>query len=82
MYQHTIDEMIHDGVAEKLRSPVWMDSKRNLCCEVNTLGFQVSHRLIHADICLFGDEVGGNISMKGDGHAGGQLLITERGSVP
>jgi len=33
-------------------------------------------------MCFVGDEVGGNISMKGDGHVGGQKLCIEQGTIP
>ena len=33
-------------------------------------------------MCIVIDEVGGNTSQKGDGHAGGKLLIHAKGMVP
>ena len=82
MYHHTIEEMVHCGVAKPLPVPVWMNKHGKECEESKAFGCKVRYELTHPDFCLVGDEVGGNISMKGDGHAGGQLFITERGSVP
>ena len=33
-------------------------------------------------MCVMGDEVGGNLSMKGDGHIGSSLYVTKRDKVP
>ena len=41
----------------------------------------MKYRLLHPDRCFVGDEVGGNISMKGDGHVGGKLFLTSPDSV-
>ena len=41
----------------------------------------VKYKLPHPDLCFVGDEVNGNISMKGDGHAAGRLLLGAPGSV-
>ena len=38
--------------------------------------------MVHPEMCVVGDEVGGNLCMKGDGHIGGELLLTENGMVP
>ena len=45
------------------------------------LGCKVTHDLIHPDMCVVSDKVGGNISMKGDGHIGETKLICEKGTV-
>ena len=34
------------------------------------------------DMCIYGHQVGRNISIKGDGHVGGQLFLTEKGRGP
>ena len=82
MYDHCIQEMIEAGVAKELDKPVWMDRYGNVCNEDDAFGCKVFHQLVRPDMCICGDEVGGNISMKGDGHAGGQLMLVERGQVP
>ena len=74
--------MVYAEVAEPLPTPIWMDNDGNKCQESNALGCQVTHRLCHPELCFVGDEVGGNISMKGDGHVGGQKLCTEQGTIP
>ena len=82
MYSHTYQEIVDAGVAEELLEPVWLDRDGKECPEEKSFGCQVTHQLIHPELCICGDEVGGNLSMKGDGHVGGQLLLTAPGSVP
>jgi len=81
MYEHTYDEMVASGVAEKLTEPTWMDKDGNECGEDTCFGCRVNYKLLHPDQCFVGDEVGGNISMKGDGHVGGRLLLTSPESI-
>ena len=81
MYNHAIDAMVDAGLAVKLREPVWMDRNGNVCSEEDAFGCKVHHKLLRPDMCVCGDEVGNNISMKGDGHAGGELLLTAKKSV-
>ena len=81
MYDQCIEQMVRAGVAKKRIEPAWMDEKGQVCDESQAYGCKVTHDLIHPDWCLVGDEVGGNISMKGDGHAGGRLYLAPKGSV-
>ena len=81
MYEHTYEEMVSAGVAECLTEPLWVDENGNECEEEDSCGCQVKYRLTHPDRCFVGDEVGGNISMKGDGHAAGKLLLGAPESV-
>ena len=82
MYSHIIDEMVDAGVARELEEPVWMDKHGTRVSEDIAFGCKVFHGLIHPNMCLVGDEVGGNLSMKGDGHVSGQLFLTAPGRVP
>ena len=40
------------------------------------------HHLTHPEMCLVVDEVGSNISQRGDGHVRGRKYCCERGSIP
>ena len=40
------------------------------------------YHLTHPEMCLVVDEVGSNISQRGDGHIGGQKYVCEIGTVP
>ena len=82
MYKHTYQEMIEAGVAKKLTEPTWMDADGRICRESEAFGCKVTHHLIHPDMCICGDEVGGNLCIKLDGHVGGELLLTAPGKVP
>ena len=81
MYKHIIDEMVDAGLAVELDEPVWMNRDGNICPEHEAFGCKVHHKVIHPELCFCGDEVGGNISMKGDGHHGGELLLAEKGTI-
>ena len=81
MYNHCINEMVDAGVAVELDEPIWMDRSGNECDEADAYGCKVTHRVTRPGMCICGDEVGGNLSMKGDGNEGGKLLLGERGCV-
>ena len=82
MYNHIIDELVHANLAVKLETPTWMNRNGEVCTEEEAYGCKVHHVITRPELCFCGDEVGGNISMKGDGHNGGELLLTEKGKVP
>ena len=45
-------------------------------------GLPCTHRIIHPDMCLVVDEVGSNLSQKGDGHVGGRKVMCEKHCTP
>ncbi len=73
--------MVLAGVAECLPEPVWMDENGNQCKEKYARGCKVKYQLKHPERCFDGDELGGNISMKGDGYAACELLLGAPESV-
>ena len=42
----------------------------------------VTHNLKYPELCFVGDEVGGNTSMIGDGHKGGDKFVVGKGFIP
>ncbi len=82
MYMHTYPEMAEAGVTDQPPQPIWMDRNGKQTSEKDALRYMVTHKLFHPDRCFVGDEVGGNLSMKGDGHAAGKKLLTATESVP
>ena len=82
MYDHVEDELVSAGLAKEYEEPVWMDRKGKIVSEDKAFGCKVLIELSRPDMCLVGDEVGGNLSMKGDGHVGGQLFLTAPDRVP
>ena len=82
MYNSVIDEMVDAGVAEKLDEQGWMDHDGKVCSEETAFGCKDLHKVVRPDMCICGDEVGGNISMKGGGHIGGELFLRRRGEPP
>ena len=82
MYTHVYTEMEDAGVAARLIKPAWQDEDGSPCDESSVFGCKVTHTLTHPELCFVMDEVGGNISQKGDGHMGGRLLVCEKGMDP
>ena len=75
MYSKIVKDMEDAGVAEHLPESVWMDCEGNIVEEGKSFGCKVTHRRTHPDVGILFDELGGNISQKGDGHVGGQLML-------
>ena len=81
IYEHTYEEMVLSGVADRLEHSEWMDVHGQPCSDMASFGCMVKYRLLHPDKSFVCDEVGGNISMKGDGNVGGKLFLTSPDSV-
>jgi hypothetical protein len=81
MYEHTYDEMVSAGVAEKRCSPVWLNWEGKKVSKEEYFGRQATHLLLHTDCLLFVDKVGSNTDMEGDGHFGGELMVIGRGET-
>jgi hypothetical protein len=60
------------GIAEKLSEVVWRDKDNKIVIEADAYGKKAAYSLIptQAHKLIMVDEVGGNISQKGDGNAG------------
>ena len=82
MYNHiVIHELIHAKLAVKLDNPVWMNWNGEICTKSEAYGWKVHHKILRPELCFCGDKVSGDVSMKGDSHNGGELLLTEEGKV-
>jgi hypothetical protein len=79
MYDDVENEMIEAGVAVQLDSPIWMDEQGNSVPESQSKGFKVKVKLTRPDMCIVMDEVGSNLSMMKDGHAGGEKFVVGKG---
>jgi hypothetical protein len=63
-------------VAEKLDHDVWQDINNNIVqTETEAYGRKTRYSLLHPEKLVFVDEVGENISQKGDGNVGGRKFI-------
>ena len=82
MYDEVYEAMTESGVATKLDDPVCMDRDSNITSQEQCFGTQCTHTLDHPHYCLVVDEVGSNLSQKGDGHVGGQKYVCARGAIP
>ncbi len=81
MYSHIIDELVVAGLVVKLDESVWMDRDGNTCIGEAAFGCKVHHKIVRPDLCFCGDEIGGNISIEGDGYYGGEKVLTEKGTI-
>ena len=59
-----------------------MGKEGNICSERDAFGFKVAHTIKYPQDFVIEDDVGGNVSKKGDSHAGGTRLTCEKGLVP
>ena len=82
MYNEVYKEMVNAGVAVELDQPVWMDKDGNEVTESDAFGRKCTHKIIHPEMCLVVDEVGGNTNMVDDGHRGGEKFVVPKGTVP
>ena len=80
-FLHMYNEMVWAGVAKELEHPVWLNRNGEVCSEEDSFGCKVKYELLHPDNCFVWNEVGGNISMRGDGHVGGRLFLSAPNSV-
>ena len=65
---------ISTQLAEKLEEANWMNRSGEIV-EEDALGYKVIYRIVNPELCIVADEVGGNISMKGNGYVGGELSV-------
>jgi hypothetical protein len=81
MYNSIYELLVMGNLAETLPEPVWCDLEGNIVSEEEAASKKVEHKLTHAErVCML-DETGCNTNQKEDGHIGGQLFITERGTA-
>jgi hypothetical protein len=79
MYDGVYNKLAEVGVAEVLEHEVWRDIHNNVVQkEAEAYGRKTRYSLLHPDKLLFFDEVGENISQKGDGNSGGQKFMVAR----
>ena len=78
MHLHINDKMENLKVATCYDEPMWQDFDGNSCLEKDAFGCKFNHNLIHPEMCIIMDEVGGNTSQKGDRHIRGELLVFTR----
>ena len=81
MYTQVYQQMVEARLAVEIE-PEWQDmSGKNVLAD-DAFGCKVTHELLHPEMCLVMDEVGGNTSQKGDGSNGGELHICSVGMTP
>ena len=82
MFDNIISNLTDAGLAFPLRDPIWMDRNGNSCEPDEAFGCKVTHRIVYPENILVADELGGNLSQKGDGNLGGEKLMCKAETVP
>jgi hypothetical protein len=77
MYDDVYGRLYEMVIAEKLSEAVWRDRDNNIVTEADAYGQKTAYSLIptHAHKLIMVDEVGDNISQKGNGNAGGHKFM-------
>jgi hypothetical protein len=76
MYEGVYERLWEAGIAEKLDEAVWRDKYNNIVVtQAESYGRKTQYSLLHPEYLVLVDEVGENISQKGDGNAGGQKFM-------
>ena len=82
MYNHIIEELVHANLMVELPDAQWMNGNSHTIEQLNALGCKVTHKITRPEWYIVADEVGSDLSMKGDGRRGGQKFMCGRGSKP
>ena len=83
MYEHVYNEMVEAGVPRKLDKSVWMNEKGEVVeDERDAFEKKLTHQIIRSEMFICFDDTWSNISMKGDGHIGGQIYLCAAGTTP
>jgi len=81
MYESIEEELIAAGVATLLDELVWISTNGDVVKEKDEYGCKVTIDITKPEMCVVADEVGGNMSQKGDGLVGGELMLIKPGQV-
>jgi len=83
MYDEVYDAMVECKVASKHPQPIYKNADGNIAIDwKEKFGMPCTHNIDHPEMCLVVDEVGSDLSQKGDGHIGGAKYACEKGTVP
>ena len=76
--------MVECGVAlKRTDGPMYMTSNGEVAKTWDTkFGLPCTHTITNPEMCLVVDEVGSDLSQKGDGHVGGAMFACEKGTCP
>ena len=66
MHNNVGDEIVVTGISEVFDQPVSMDKEGNIFSKRDSFGFKVTHNIKHPEYFIIVDEVGGNLSKKGN----------------
>ena len=67
--------LIDAGLAKPIKEPYFTNREGQSVSEEEAFGCRVTLDITHPEMVLVADEVGGNTSMKGDGHVHGKEYI-------
>jgi hypothetical protein len=76
MYNDVYEGLWEAGIAEKLDEALWRDKDNNIVVtQGEAYRRKTEYSLLHTEYIVMVDEVGENISQKGDGNIGGQTFM-------
>jgi hypothetical protein len=76
MYDDVYEKLWEAGIAVKLDEAVWRDKDNTIVgTQKEAYGRNTQYSLLYPEYLVMVDEVGGHISQKGDGNAGGQKFL-------
>ena len=83
MYDKVYDAMVQCKVASKEDQPVYKTDDDEIVTDLKEkFGLPCIHKIDHPKMCLVVDEVGSDLSQKGDGHIGGVKYVFKKGTIP
>ena len=85
MYEMIEDKLVEVKIAKRFDSPMWITREGTWLSDTNindAYGCKVSLEITHPGMVILADEVGCNISQRGDGHVGGEKYMCAKGKIP
>jgi len=81
MYDEVYDAMVECKVASRYDTPIYSTNNGSIATEWSQkFGLPCTHKIDYPEMCLVVDEVGADLSQKGDGHIGGAKYACEKGT--
>ena len=81
MYDEVYGALVECNVASKYEIPIYTTNNGSIATEwEEKFGLPCTHKIDHPEMCLVVDEVGSDLSQKGDGHIGGAKYACEKGT--
>ena len=81
MYDEVYDAMVECKYTSRYDTPIYSTNNGSIATKWSQkFGLHCTHKIDHPEMCLVVDEVGSDLSQKGDGHIGGAKYACEKGT--